>query len=195
MTGLDKIIENIIAEAQREADSIIEAAQTEAKQINDDAYSKAEIDCAKIVSDARANASLMSKISVSGAQTEARKLMLTAQREVVDGVIAQAVKKLRELPADKYFAVLIKLCENYAHGSGELVLSKADKDRLPGDFEAQLSRALAPKGASLTLADDCAPIYGGFILRYGLIEENCSFAAIAQEKHDTISDKLNAMLF
>lgn len=195
MTGLDKIIQTIADDAQREADRIIADARIEAKKINDDAYSKAEINCARIVTDAREKAALFSKISVSGAQVEGRKRMLSAQREVVDYVIAQALAKLRSLPDDKYFDIVTSLCVRYAHGSGQLVLSEKDKARLPSDFSAKLEKALSSTGASLAIADDCARIDGGFILRYGGIEENCSFEAIAEDKKDEISDKLNSMLF
>ena len=195
MTGLDRIIENIASQSQAEADRIIAQAEAEAKRINDEAYEKAEIDCKKIVSSARSEAALMGKISTSGAKTESRKRLLAAQRKIEQEVIDKALSRLRQLPDDEYFGVIKKLCVKYARGNGELLLSKADKKRLPSDFTASLNRELSKKGASLTVAEDCAKIDGGFILRYGGIEENCSFSALAEEKRDDILDRLNSMLF
>ncbi len=194
MTGLDKIIESISAEAQAKAAGIIAGAREQAESIIDEAVTAAGAECAKIVDAARDEAELIGRISQSGSELSGRKMMLKVRREILDDTIAEALRRLKSLPAAEYFAVLAKLAVRYAQkGSGEMILSAADKARVPGDFIASINAQLS--GSSLTLAQDTAAIDGGFILRYGGIEENCTFDAIAEQEHDSISDKLSALLF
>jgi len=194
MTGLEKIIENIALQAQEKAAEILAQAEAEAKAILAESDAKAGEECAKIVDSARREAELIGRIAQSGSELNGRKMMLKVRREVLDETIEAALVKLKNLPADEYFAVLKKLALQYAQkGEGELILSAADKARMPADFIDSINSQLG--GGSLSLADDTAKIDGGFILRYGGIEENCTFDAIAEQKHENISDQLSALLF
>ena len=194
MTGLDKIIENISAQAQLRASEILADARQQAKDILDESSAQAGAECAKIVEDARDEAELIGKISQSGSELNGRKMMLKTRREVLDDTIAAALKKLKSLPADEYFAVLRKLAVKYAQkGEGELLLSPADRARVPADFITGINAEL--KDSSLTLSQDTVAADGGFVLRYGGIEENCTFDAIAEQERDNISDSLSTLLF
>lgn len=194
MTGLEKILENIAAGAQAKADDIIEAARQQAQEIIDASATEAGAQCAKIVDEAREEAELIGRISQSGSELSGRKMMLKTRREVLDETIAAALGALKSMPADEYFAVLKRLAIKYARkGEGELVLSDKDKARVPADFVDEINASIA--NGSLTLAGDTAAIDGGFILRYGGIEENCTFDAIAEQEHERISDELGALLF
>ncbi len=194
MTGLEKILDGIAGDAQTRAEEIIAAANDKARQIIDEALSEAGAQCAKIVDDTREQAELIGRISKSGSELGGRKLMLKTRREVLDETLAMALKKLKGLPAEEYFAVLERLAVKYAQpGKGELVLSGGDKARLPGGFLERVNATLT--GGSLTLAQDSAEIDGGFILRYGGIEENCTFYALAEQRRDSISDELGRLLF
>lgn len=194
MTGLDKIIESISAEAQARADEILKEARQAAAAIIDEASATAGAECAKIVEAAREEAELISRIAQSGSELNARKLMLKTRREILDETVSAALTKLKSLPDGEYFAVLSKLAVKYAQkGSGEILLSATDKARVPANFISGINSAI--HGGTLTLAQDTADTDGGLILRYGGIEENCTFDAIAQQERDAISDELSALLF
>ena len=51
------------------------------------------------------------------------------------------------------------------------------------------------KGGSLEVDSDPADITDGFILKYGDIEENCTFDAIFDSKRDELRDLVNKNLF
>lgn len=194
MTGLDKIIENIGAEARAKAQSIIEAAQEEAKQLLDEASNEASGECEEIVDSARGQVELTEKISQSNSELNGRKMMLRTRREILDGIMAEAVERLKKLPDGEYFAVLEKLAVKYAEsGSGEIIFSKRDKARVPAGFIASVNAKL-PNG-SLTIAEDTVETDGGFVLRYGGIEENCTFDALAAQERERLSDELSRLLF
>jgi len=194
MTGLDKIIENISAQANAKAEEILAEARKQAKEIIAESETAAGEECARIVDDAREEAALIGRISQSGSELSGRKMMLSTRRELLDETIAAAMKKLKSLPADEYFAVIRKLAVKYAgKGDGEIVLSEADKARVPAGFIDEINSQLA--GGKLSLAQDSAQTDGGFILRYGGVEENCTFDAIAEQEHENISDELSSLLF
>lgn len=194
MTGLDRILENIASDARARADEIVEAAKQEVKRIIDEASTEAGAECAGIVEATRHEAELQGKIARSGAELNGRKLMLKMRRGLIDEILAEATAKLKKMPADEYFAILIRLAAKYAaDGEGEMILSAADKARMPEGFIDSVNKALSR--GSLKIAADTAETDGGFILRYGGIEENCTFDAIAEQERERLSDELDALLF
>ena len=196
MTGLEKILERIQAGADLQAAEILDAARAEAAVILRQSDEAAEVRSAAIVEKAREEAALIGRIADSGSELEGRKLLLSLRQELVCGVIDEALKRLRSLPAEQYFAVCERLACRFADkGEGQIVFSSADKARLPGGFMNSLNGKLADKGAKLTLADDTVETNGGFVLRYGGIEENCSFSAIVDQNRDSLSDQLGRILF
>jgi V/A-type H+-transporting ATPase subunit E len=51
------------------------------------------------------------------------------------------------------------------------------------------------KNASLIISENTVTIDGGFILKYGDVEENCSFDALFSSAKEELSDRVNAILF
>lgn len=195
MTGLDKIIEAILADAQQEADSILLAAQQRAEDIFKQKEAEAEAQCTAIISQTREKTAAAAHIVNSSIALEQRNMLLAEKRRIIDEVIDDGVKALAELPTKEYFAVLEHIILDNAQGAGELILSPADKKRMPKTFLSKLNTALEKNGASLTLAEDTFETGGGFILRYGGIEENLCFAQIAEQLREELSDMLDPILF
>ena len=103
---------------------------------------------------------------------------------------------LKSLPDEEYFDLILKMVSSYAQPqNGQIIFSKRDMERLPADFEQQLNQAIKSRGGSLTISSANRPIDGGFVLVYGDIEENCTFAAIFSSKHDILQDKVHEFLF
>lgn len=195
MTGLDKIIEAILADAQQEADSMILAAQQRAEDIFKQKEAEAEAQCTAIIAQTREKTATAAHIANSSVALEQRNMLLAEKRRIIDEVIEDSVKMLAELPAKEYFAVLEHIILENARGEGELILSAGDKQRMPKDFLTKLNSALEKTGASLVLAEDTVETGGGFILRYGGIEENLCFAQVAEQRREELSDMLDSILF
>ena len=196
MTGLEKILERIQAGADLQAAELLEAAKAEAEELLHQADEATEAQAAALVEKTREEAELLGRMADSGSELQGRKLLLSLRQELISGVLEEALKRLCALPAEQYFAVCERLACHFADkGEGQIVFSAADKARLPGGFMDGLNKKLADKGASLSLAADTVESGGGFVLRYGGIEENCSFAAIIDQKRDALSDQLGRILF
>ncbi|MBE6759341.1 MAG: hypothetical protein E7554_04540 [Ruminococcaceae bacterium] len=196
MTGLEKILERIQAGADLQAADIMDEARAEAAEILKKADAATEAKSTALVDVTREKAELIGRIADSGSELEGRKLLLSLRQELIAGVIDEALKRLRALPAEQYFSVCERLACRFADkGEGEILFSAADRERLPGGFMDALNGKLSDKGAKLTLAADTVETNGGFVLRYGGIEENCSFAAIVEQHRDSLSDQLGKILF
>lgn len=191
MSGLDKVIESIIAEANMNASRIINEAETECERIK--AESKAECDAIKNEA-AEKNDKKEAQLKESALSTSRlvkKQEMLRAKRRVIDTVTEKVKEKLYSLDDKEYFNTLYRLMEKNIHEDekGEIILNAKDKKRIPENFSEKLS------GCGLALAKDSADIKGGFILRYGGIEENCSFDAVIDSASEEITDIVSSELF
>ena len=91
--------------------------------------------------------------------------------------------------ADEYFEFLSKLLENNAEDeAGTIYFNEKDSSRIPESFKKKLS------DKKLTLSDECVDIDGGFIIKYGKIDINCSISGIFEDKRNTLSDIINRFM-
>lgn len=90
--------EAILAEARRKCEDILAEAKARSEQARHDARERA-LD----------EATRLEHQEVSGAELEARKMLLTAQKDVLDAVVGSAIKKLGSLPAEAERQILARL--------------------------------------------------------------------------------------
>ena len=163
-TGLDRIIEQILADAEAKAAEQVAAAEEEAKK------------------------------TLADAAAEAEQTVLAAKQNAIRDVIAAAQKELHDLPDDEYFSVLLKLAQkNALPGDAEMQLNEKDLARMPQDFSAQLKAAVP--GTNITVSNTPCNIPDGFLLVYGGIDVNCTFASLFEAAGDTLQDLAGGMLF
>lgn len=195
MTGLEKIIDDIQKESNQTVNEILAKAKEEARQIRQDAEKKSKQDCEQMEKEAaRQNADLLSR-SEFAASLRQKQRVLAARQEMIADIMKKALTEAENLPDDQYFQTILRMTAKAAHQeSGEIVLNEKDRRRLPADFLDELQKKL-PQGAKLSVAEQTAEIRSGFILKYGDIEENCSFDAVLAARHDELQDKVRAVLF
>ncbi|MDR2650478.1 MAG: V-type ATP synthase subunit E [Clostridiales bacterium] len=195
MTGLDKIIDEIITEARREAAGILDEARAEADEIEKQATAQA-------AAQARAAEAETDKRIVdltAGRETSyvlrRRQALLEARQAVLEETLTAGRQALIDLPDNEYFAFILKLAAaQAASGEGVLLFNAGDRARMPKNFQHLLNLAL-PEGKTLVVSDAPVRIDGGFILKYGELEENCSFAAIFRDRRDEFIDLIRGLIF
>lgn len=197
MTGLEKMIKVIEADAQANADKILAEAREESDRIISEAKEEAKQCAAKIAEKPASEIKVIMDRAESGARLVKRQMILDAKQKIINDIIQKAKRKLAGLSDKEYFDMILQMVRKYAYSqAGVIKFSKADLDRLPKDFEKSLELVLKDKeNASLIVSDVSVKIDGGFILVYGDIEENCSFDALFSDAKDELQDKLNAFLF
>lgn len=196
MTGLDKIISQILEDAGNEAQEISSKAKSESENI----LAEAREGCKKIAAEndvklAGEATSYMERIK-SNAELKKRQSVLLAKQQVISEMLNQAYESLLQKEGEEYFALIGKMLDKFVLSKeGEIYFSKKDLDRMPQGFEAEIEKAASSKGGRLTLVKEPRDIDGGFILVYGGTQENCSFRALFAARRDELSDKVHALLF
>lgn len=195
MTGLDKIIEKIIAEAQQNCDNILQEASVEVKKIIADARVEAKKQSDKILLDAKKIADRRQAVSKSTAESITRNRYLEIRNAILNDIISAAYLEIEKFSDEEYFSMLKKLCvKNALSGECEMLLSGYDIGRLPDDFEMSINSEIYEKGA-VHISTVPADIENGFILNYGDIEINCTLKAVFDENMDSLKDMLSTALF
>ena len=196
MTGLEKILYQIEEEAKSSADKIIEDANKEAEAV----LAKADATCQEIqaVAEAKATATAedILKKGRSAAAMQRKKNLLTAKQQVIGEVIDKAQKSLYAMDDAAYFALIEKMLEKFVLAeTGEIRFNAKDQKRMPAGFEKKIAAAAQKKGGALTVSFETCEIDGGFLLVYGGIEENCSFAAMFAAEKESLQDKVHTLMF
>lgn len=195
MTGLEKIITEIRDEAAAEAAQLTQKAQAEAKDILAAAKAESDAKVAQIEASAKQQAADIEQSRDSALLLQRRQQTLAAKQEVLAETLQKALDSLYVLPDGEYFDLVVKLAAAAAEeGEGEMLLSEKDLARKPADFEKKLAAAL-PAGAKLAVAKNSRPIDGGFVLRYGDVEQNCSFKAMFDARTEEFGDLVRSTLF
>lgn len=194
MTGLEKIVstideqscnleKSILSKAQADADRIINQAKVDAQKAYDEVIGKADVRCKQITQTAK-----------SAAVTDRNKAVLSAKVDMIYEVLNAAADKIRTLPDREYFELLEHLAiKNVQSADGEILFNKKDTERLPADFISKVNEK-SGKG-TLTAGKGTVDTDGGFILKYGNIEINCSLSSLIKSKLDVLKDSAAEILF
>lgn len=196
MTGLDKIINQILDEANNSASAILEEAREKAEEIM--AAAALEADKAEKDIQEKSASALKSfqERMVSSSDLKRRTAILQAKQEIIASVMAKSYDTFLNKEDAQYFAIIEKMISKFALAQeGTIYFSPKDMARMPQGFEAVIQKIAADKGGSLTLSRETRNLEGGFVLAYGGIEENCSFKALFDSKRDELQDKIQAVLF
>ncbi len=189
MNGLEKILGTIKDESDRLSEDIIKKAESEAEKEYKNAVAAAQNEADKAVATAKHKAKIIIETAESGAQSLVNREVLSAKADAVENFIKTETEKWAQLETDKYFAVLLRLITKYAEDkSGELIMSADDINRMPKGFMEKVNSVLPTGGALQPQKGNIKG--GGFILKYGNIEDNCTFSALVDEKMYEIKDRL-----
>lgn len=195
MTGLDKIIKEIQDEASAEAAAMIAKAKAEAEKILANAKAESDAKCEKIAAAAAQDVADIAQSRESAIALQRRQRALQTKQEMLSETLDKALESLKDLPETEYFGLMVHLASTSAQpGEGVMMLSENDSKRVPADFAQKVAAAL-PSGSTITISSETRPIDGGFILKYGDIEENCSFKSIFDASRDDFSDAIRDTLF
>lgn len=194
MTGLENILAEIRKSAEEAASQNREEAQKKADAVLEEARAKAKEEAARMDAETEAIVEKITERAKSAAALERRRCILKAKQEVIGELIDAARESLYELREEDYFALLQAMIEKYAlPQDGELILSEKDAARLPRGFLKKINASL--QEGSLTLSEEKRYLDGGFLLRYGGMEENCTFDALFDAAREQLQDDVNKMLF
>lgn len=196
MSGLEKIKNQIMEEAQEEAKKKEEEARIRAKEI----IEKAKIEADQIEEEMRTQGEEAEKKyheqTLSALDVQRRTKILRAKQDMISSVIEKAYETLDTMEEQTYFKITLRLIEKYAmEGSGKVILGKKDLARLPEGFRERIAEIAKAKGGELEISDEDRNIEYGFILQYGGVEENCTLRTLFETKKEEQSYEIHRLLF
>ena len=196
MTGLDKIVSQILEEANNSASAKLEKARAEAEEIMNTARAEAEKEAEEILQKAKTDMENYAERTKSAADLRRRTAILAAKQEMISQVLDKAYQKFCSMDEETYFATLLDILKKFVmEDDGVFFFSEEDRAKLPDDYEEKIEAIAAEKGGTLTVSQENRNIERGFVLAYGGIEENCSFRALFDSRKDDLQDKVQAVLF
>ncbi|MCI1931670.1 MAG: V-type ATP synthase subunit E [Clostridia bacterium] len=185
MDNGQNLINKILADANAQADEIKKTAQKEAEQIIAAAEAKAAKEKAAADKITNLEAEKAASKEISGADMQAKKLILAEKQKCIEEVIAEAEKKLASLKGEKYKNVILKMIKNADCKDSEIIFSENDKATLQKDVEDM----------GLKVSDETRDIEGGFVVKKGDIEYNYSFKSIITVEREEIQQIAAGILF
>lgn len=195
MNGIEKIIDRISGDAQREIDDVLAQARAEAAEITAKYQAQAQAEADEILARGEKAAAERGERLASVAQLECRKGVLAAKQEVIEEAFQLAMTKLIQLPQEEYVALLADLAvQASAKGNEKLIFSVADRARVGKAVVLAANQKLGERG-QLTLSQETRPMQGGFILSDGAVEVNCTFETLVRLQRGTLSTQVADVLF
>lgn len=219
MTGLNKITEKIISEANDRARVIIEQARKRCIEISNEYAARAEQEKLSMRENAEKEANSIIAQSKSSAAAEKKNSLLKVKRELVDETFREARAEIENLSDEKYGEMISSLAaaalfevietqrenlEKYGEEPDfeeyELLLNKKDYDRCGKAVYANLvARTVERFGSEtaerISLSEKTVSIDGGAVIRCGNLENNASFSRLFEALREKLEYEVASYLF
>ena len=197
MNDLNAILDKIAQDAKEYEQKSMEAARKNAELIEADYRRQAEAEAEAILAEAEAQAQALDQRAQSQAGIEERNRRLAARRSVMDAAFARSLELLRALPRDQLLDFYAAQAAQYVSGDAQLILSAGDKEALGAELAEKITGLCrkAGKSCTVTLSEETGNFLGGFILREGSIETNCTFEVLNMGAKEELEGQVAQVLF
>lgn len=164
MNGIEKLTQQINADAQTEIDAVLAEAQAKADAITADYAQRAEKAAADILNRGKDAAAQREERLLSMAAMEGRKELLAAKQDMLGKAFDLALEKLCALPDEEYVALLAKLAAAASTtGREQLIFSQKDRTRV-GKAVVTAANEILAKAVAPKLPDEVTETKAGSIL-------------------------------
>ncbi|MGA3111249.1 MAG: V-type ATP synthase subunit E [Candidatus Bathyarchaeia archaeon] len=161
--GLSAIANEVLADAQKEANAIVLNAENDAKEALRKAKQQADKNAQTILTKAASRAEAEKRRIASVTEIDMRNILLQAKEDLVDAAFEKVLVKLKEFAASqKYQRYLLKSIQQATQGLSQesLVLKVNAKDK--AWLTQELDRLSKKLSCELRLSDEKCDIIGGF---------------------------------
>ena len=188
MAGIEKILDRITGDAEAYSKKITEEAESKAGDIISDAEDEARNYIKNVRAESKKNGEDLLERAKASSVNEKRNILLRAKSELIDEAYCKAVMQLRALPDEEYKKILKKQIEDAIKDSGEekyeIFSCHSDKDAVCGIISDY------PNVTYGGIKD----IDGGFILKRGNIELNCTLGSMVYSIRNEVEEEVRKLL-
>lgn len=192
----EQIVEKILSEARQEAQRILSEAQEKVRQRRQAFEEEMKAFHQATQEQARQAAEDKRLRMLAAARMDLRKKILAAKTELLGEVFEKARQRIHSMASEAYLELMGRLLLQAVVTGDEEVLVGKNETRINSDFIKQINKKLGPgyKG-NLRPAAEKADIEGGFILRRGKVQVNCSTGVLLDQIRQKTEIELAAKLF
>jgi V/A-type H+-transporting ATPase subunit E len=191
--SIEYIIGGILGEADEAARQTLEKAEAEAERIMEQARKKAKELAGSTSKKGGADGAALKARKISLAELEARKLRLGARQRAVAKCFDAALEKLENMEEEDYVSFLGEKIRRAARDGGIILMNEEDRDTVGSRAVALANTLLGSEKVSLGRYAISAR--GGFVLRAGAVEINCTLEAMVASVKEEATPEVAAALF
>ncbi len=191
MQGIDKIIEKILKDAEADAQQTAKQTQKQVAEMRAKHEAETDKQIDEMKADYAQKREQLKTRSATMADLEERRNKLAIKRELVEEAFAKAEGDLLKLSEGEYLDFIEKLMRNLDEMRGDIIIGKNEK-RITADFVDSVNSKL---DSAYSLASDKGNFEGGFVLRNGKVETNCTVSMLVSQAKRGLEQKVAAALF
>ncbi len=192
----DAITAKIIEDARVSAEKTLSEAKSRAEALTRSADEALAVEQEKSQKQAKKDCAELRDRMLRMAELDQRKVQLAVKREVIDVAFERALALLRGMDRADMRAFLTKILLSAAEGGEEIVVDSEDTDIFDQQTLREINSSLFEQGRmSVTLSGEHRKTGGGFILKQGGMEINCTLPAVLSQRRASLEADAAEMLF
>ncbi len=218
MNGVANITEKILSEARTWADAQVADSKAQAAATAEEIAQTAATQAKNTLENAQAKAQQITERAKSQGEMDRRKMILSTKQQAVSDAFDAALQKMAGLPEEERVLMMVRLAVKYQTTDAELIFNQKDqavvgplvvatvnaiytrqaiKETFTGNILEQLKKLVSqqPVKHKVTMSTMVGNFAGGFILKEGDIENNCTFEVLVNAVHDDLEGDVTSILF
>jgi len=196
--SVDAITKKIISDAQAEVQRIKAEVAKKVGKIQADEQQRVAAIEKEAQEEAGRRSADRKKKDLATAELDLRKAFLAQKQDLIQQVFDKALKRLVALRGEQYRRFIAELLLRAVEvGDEQVIFSSSDSHKVGEEVLEEINARLAKEGkkGGLRLVKEDRDLQGGFILRRGKMEVNCSLQALFSTVREDLEPEVSEILF
>ena len=151
MSNLDKLVAEILQQAQKEANRMLTKAKTENSEFSEKENKKIQKEVDTINDKAAEEAQALKERVISNANLKSRDMILQAKEELADDILEKVLERLKNIDTKKYLKFVENILKNLNLSKNAEVMVSKDMKLALGDkiLDYKISNQTVESGCSI----------------------------------------------
>ena len=151
MSNLDKLVAEILQQAQKEANRMLTKAKTENSEFSEKENKKIQKEVDAINDKAQEEAQALKERKISNANLKSRDMILQAKEELADDILEKVLERLKNIDTKKYLKFVENILKNLNLSKNAEVMVSKDMKLALGDkiLDYKISNQTVESGCSI----------------------------------------------
>ena len=151
MSNLDKLVAEILQQAQKEANRMLTKAKTENSEFSEKENKKIQKEVDAINDKAQEEAQALKERVISNANLKSRDMILQAKEELADDILEKVLERLKNIDTKKYLKFVENILKNLSLSKNAEVIVSKDMRLALGDkiLDYRISDQTVESGCSI----------------------------------------------